>query len=105
MVFLVGIEEELLPHQKLGKDISEERRLFYVGITRAQEKLIVSHVRQRKKFGAMRDVAPSRFLLEVDPKFYQKFDTGYRPLKQGEREQMLADLRAKLSSKIDSAGV
>ncbi len=64
-VFLVGIEEETLPHKKTisqGEDISEERRLCYVGITRAQEKLIMTYCKQRKLFGKETPRFVSRFL-------------------------------------------
>ena len=53
-VFLVGVEEETLPHKRTisqGEDISEERRLCYVGITRAREELIMTYAKQRKLYG------------------------------------------------------
>lgn len=67
-VFLVGIEEETLPHKKTisqGEDISEERRLCYVGITRAQETLIMTYCKQRKIFGKDVPRAKSRFLNDL----------------------------------------
>jgi len=66
-VFLVGMEENLLPHRACqdGDALAEERRLAYVGITRAQETLTFTHARQRKRFGAMVECVPSRFLAEL----------------------------------------
>ncbi|HWK54754.1 MAG TPA: DNA helicase Rep [Hyphomicrobiales bacterium] len=68
-VFIMGMEEEILPHRnsmELG-DISEERRLAYVGITRAKQQLIFTLARQRKQYGEMLDTTPSRFLDELPP--------------------------------------
>lgn len=99
LVFLLGLEEDLLPHARLGQDVDEERRLFYVGVTRAQKHLILTRVRQRKRYGRPQPVAASRFLLELDGKLYQEFANG-RPLVAGARESMLADLMKKLDKKI-----
>lgn len=91
VVFLIGVEEDLLPHRTLGSDVDEERRLFYVGITRAQEKLILSYCQTRRRYGAPRPVSPSRFLLEIDEKLYEKFDDGVRPWSEGEHEKRISD--------------
>ncbi|WP_085248022.1 DNA helicase Rep [Gilliamella mensalis] len=66
-VYLIGMSEGLLPHQtSIDEDnIEEERRLAYVGITRAQRELTFSFSRQRKQFGETLQVEPSRFLLEL----------------------------------------
>ncbi|MCA9177673.1 MAG: UvrD-helicase domain-containing protein [Planctomycetales bacterium] len=69
-VFLVGMEEGILPHKRSvesGDDamIDEERRLCYVGITRAQERLALSLTLTRMKWGKARDTIPSRFLFEA----------------------------------------
>jgi ATP-dependent DNA helicase Rep len=66
-VFLVGLEEGLLPHREsveTGK-IDEERRLMYVGITRAQQSLHLSYCRRRKRAGEMMSCTPSRFIGEL----------------------------------------
>ena len=67
-VFIVGIEEGLLPHYRRGEeieDMEEERRLFYVGITRAKERLLLSRAEKRSTFGIGRVNLPSRFLDEL----------------------------------------
>jgi len=67
-VFLTGIEESLLPHKMsfmVPGGISEERRLFYVGITRAKKKLHISLAMQRTTFGESESSVPSRFLAEI----------------------------------------
>lgn len=66
-VFLMGMEEELLPHRNSieSGDIEEERRLAYVGITRAKAALTITLARQRKQFGELIDCTPSRFLDEL----------------------------------------
>ncbi len=75
VVFLAGCEEEILPHVRAirqaeeGSDaesgIEEERRLFYVGLTRAADRLHLSHARSRRTFGEWAYRAPSRFLSEI----------------------------------------
>jgi superfamily I DNA/RNA helicase len=66
-VYLVGMEEELLPHRVSIKEdnIEEERRLAYVGITRAQETLTMTFANKRKQFGGSVDCESSRFLDEL----------------------------------------
>ena len=82
VVYMVGMEEGLLPHSRSVKsgeeeDIAEERRLCYVGITRAQEFLTMSMTLTRRKWGDARPTTPSRFLYEVtgqadNPNKYRK---------------------------------
>src|SRR4029453_11964793 len=66
-VFLVGLEEGLLPHREsiANGNVDEERRLFYVGMTRAQRSLHLSFCRRRKRAGDARECQPSRFLAEL----------------------------------------
>lgn len=67
-VFLVGLEENLLPHRNsLARleDLEEERRLFYVGITRAQERLYLSYAEEREVYGKREYSRPSRFLDDI----------------------------------------
>jgi DNA helicase-2/ATP-dependent DNA helicase PcrA len=69
-VFLVGVEEGLLPHERSLEDegaLEEERRLCYVGMTRARERLFLSWARTRQISGRRRSCRPSRFLAEIPP--------------------------------------
>jgi len=74
-VYLVGFEENILPHRSSidGDTIEEERRLAYVGITRAQQRLTISWARTRKRYGKTEECQPSRFLEEL-PKEDLVFD-------------------------------
>lgn len=68
VVFLVGLEDGLLPHSRSlesAAELEEERRLFYVGLTRAREKAFLSLARRRNLFGSFRDATPSRFLYDL----------------------------------------
>ena len=67
VVFLAGCEEELLPHRANleGPGLEEERRLAYVGITRARRQLFLTYARRRKRFGETIECTPSRFLEEL----------------------------------------
>ncbi len=75
-VFLVGMEEELLPHtNNLDKHgLQEERRLAYVGITRAQKNLIITYAKTRPRFGETGTTEPSRFLEELPPEHLEWAD-------------------------------
>ncbi|MGJ8693908.1 MAG: DNA helicase Rep [Thalassotalea sp.] len=66
-VFLIGMEEGLLPHQTSidENNVEEERRLAYVGITRAQRELIFTYAKERRQFGEVSRTEPSRFLREL----------------------------------------
>ena len=68
-VFVVGLEDGLLPHSRSQEEgtMDEERRLFYVAITRAQETLKLSYCHSRKKYGQPLPCHPSRFLQELPP--------------------------------------
>ncbi len=68
-VFIVGLEDHILPHEKslAGTGIEEERRLFYVGLTRARQFLTLSMAQSRMRMGKTQPSAPSRFLFEIPP--------------------------------------
>lgn len=73
-VYLVGMEEDLFPSQMMlssRADLEEERRLFYVAITRAESKLFLSYALSRYRFGRLKSCEPSRFLEEIDPNCIQ----------------------------------
>lgn len=81
VTFLVGLEEELFPHvnsrkEENGDGLEEERRLFYVGMTRAKEHLYLTDVRSRVIWGVQRSQRPSRFLREVPFEYIEKVHRG-----------------------------
>jgi len=99
-VFLIGMEEELLPHRTSIEEgnIEEERRLAYVGITRAQRTLTMTYAKKRKKGGEMVKVEPSRFLDELPEEDLEweggRNATEYTPEEKQERGRAhLANLR------------
>ncbi len=79
-VFLVGLEEGIIPSGRAHEleQIEEERRLLYVGITRAREQLICMHAKTRHLFGALRIQEPSRFLSEL-PEQLARIDFSLQP--------------------------
>ena len=71
-VYLVGMEEDLFPSQLMlssRSELEEERRLFYVAITRAQKKLFLSYALTRYRFGRLKNCEPSRFLDDIDQRY------------------------------------
>jgi len=71
---IAGVEEELFPSQMSldnPKDLEEERRLFYVALTRAEKSALISYAAQRLKWGIVNACSPSRFIKEIDPKFLE----------------------------------
>jgi len=85
IVYVVGLEENLFPSImsiNSREEIEEERRLFYVAMTRAKEKLILSHCEQRFKWGNIIDCEPSRFISEIDPNFLNNVNRTNNYIKQ-----------------------
>lgn len=73
-VFLAGLEEGLFPHSRSSEEsgrLEEERRLCYVGMTRAMEKLTISHAEKRRLYGEEKYAPPSRFISEIPDEFIQ----------------------------------
>lgn len=90
-VFLVGMEEGSLPHNKIieeGGDVAEERRLCYVGMTRARQQLVLLGAARRKKYGRLQPRDPSRFLHEIPAELLQKDGEVIPELKPEEQEAM-----------------
>lgn len=78
-VYVTGLEENLFPSQmSIGsrKELEEERRLFYVAITRAEKSLTISFAKMRYKWGDLITTSPSRFLNEIDPQYLDITDHG-----------------------------
>ncbi len=74
VVFVVGMEENLFPSQmsvSSMQDLEEERRLFYVALTRARQYVFLSHVSTRYRWGSLVNSSPSRFISEIDPKYLE----------------------------------
>lgn len=77
LVVITGLEEGLLPSTKslnTNNELEEERRLMYVGITRARDYLLISHAHSRTTYGQFLDQAPSRFLQELDPTIHKNIN-------------------------------
>ena len=102
-VFLVGMEEGLLPHQSSieEENIEEERRLAYVGLTRAQARLIITTAQRRRRGGELVRCEPSRFLQELPQDDLQWEGRGVK-MSEEERQQRgqasIAGLRALLGN-------
>lgn len=114
VVFLVGLEEELLPHRRTlyphetdvggenATDLSEERRLLYVGITRARELLYLTRCRARGYRSATKPRSPSRFLDEVPEELCVMRDLDLPPqLDPKDEEAFARDCLAKLRSLVE----
>lgn len=77
VVFIAGMEEGLLPHVESNDaddEIEEERRVCYVGITRAMQKLILTHAKRRMQYGQLNLCRPSRFLDEIPDEIVERID-------------------------------
>jgi len=98
-VFLPGFEEGFLPHRKSVSetfDVNEERRLCYVGMTRARRKLTILHADARMKYGKAEPRVPSRFLAEIPEAVCRdEARTGFH-LAEGNENASLSDMLAKL---------
>ena len=94
VVFLVGLEEQLLPHRSATgslQEIEEERRLLYVGITRAQDQLYLIHCSSRASFGRTEFARPSRFLEDLPRGALQEIDVLGQVLSEGPARQAAAN--------------
>ncbi|NBV24401.1 MAG: DNA helicase UvrD [Proteobacteria bacterium] len=98
-VYVVGLEDGLLPHSrsKVEGTMDEERRLFYVAITRAKRELMISHCGGRKKYGQVMPCHPSPFLKELPANLIEDAEEkGKQPVTQASAKDMFAAMRAAL---------
>jgi DNA helicase II / ATP-dependent DNA helicase PcrA len=80
MVIIAGMEDGLFPHARAREDLTEleeERRLCYVGMTRAERRLVLTGAARRRVFGEYQSTAPSRFLEEIPEELIERREAGY----------------------------
>lgn len=87
VVYIVGMEEDLFPsamNLNSRSELEEERRLFYVALTRAESKAYITYTQSRYRWGKLIDAEPSRFIEEIDPKYLEYLtpitENRYKPL-------------------------
>jgi DNA helicase-2/ATP-dependent DNA helicase PcrA len=86
VVFIAGMEEGLFPHSRSSEDadeLEEERRLFYVGMTRAEHRLFLTGAARRRVFGEYQTTEPSRFVDEVPATLVERIAPAFTPAYQG----------------------
>jgi superfamily I DNA/RNA helicase len=95
-VYIVGLEEGLLPHSRSAAEgtLDEERRLFYVAVTRAMQGLVISHCGGRKKYGQLMPCHPSRFLKELPADLVEDPTTSKQPVTGDNAKRMFDVLRS-----------
>ncbi len=99
-VFVVGLEDGLLPHtrSKVEGTMDEERRLFYVAVTRAMQTLAISHCGGRKKYGQVLPCQPSPFLKEMPEELVEHSDAKSKtPVAQESGKNLFAAMRSAVS--------
>jgi len=99
-VFVVGLEDGLLPHSrsKVEGTLDEERRLFYVAVTRAMQTLTISHCAGRKKYGQTLPCQPSPFLKELPEELVEHSDSkSKQPVTQESGKNLFAAMREAIS--------
>jgi DNA helicase-2/ATP-dependent DNA helicase PcrA len=82
VVVIAGLEEGLFPHSRSADDeaeLEEERRLCYVGITRAERRLVLTSAARRRVFGEYQSTEPSRFIDEIPPNLIEEVASTYAP--------------------------
>ncbi len=102
VVFIAGAEEGLIPHARSVEEndgnVEEERRLFYVAITRARDKLIISACRKRRHMQVVTETEPSRFLDEIPSGLVEYHEP--KEISEEETGQMFSDFLSQLQSKV-----
>lgn len=102
-VYVVGLEENLFPSQmslNSRSDLEEERRLFYVAITRAEKRLVLSYATSRYRWGTLTSCEPSRFIDEIDAKY---LELDFKPQQKTGGNPFFDDERTAWSSKQSDA--
>lgn len=106
VVFMVGMEETIFPHSRALYDqneMEEERRLCYVGMTRAEEELYMSHASSRMLYGGVQHNPPARFLSEIDAKFeIDSFGLGGMSWQTKDNDYQTDDYMETSSKKVES---
>ena len=102
VVFIAGAEEGLIPHarsvEENGGDVEEERRLFYVAITRARDKLFITSCQKRKHMNMINECTPSRFLDEIPQNLIEYHEP--KEMTNEEAADMLGDFLSQLKSRL-----
>lgn len=107
-LIIAGVEEELFPSQMSidnPKDLEEERRLFYVALTRAEKSALITYAALRYKWGIQNACSPSRFIKEIDPKFLE-LPPDFHPPAPGNGEEVFRKLveSRKKPAEVQSGG-
>ena len=87
VVFIVGLEDGIFPHSRSLLDhseLEEERRLMYVALTRAKDKLYLTHAKNRMLYGETKSSAPSQFLMDIPLELLEQAFLLHRPLRPNE---------------------
>ena len=100
VVFIIGAEDGIIPHARSMEEgdgnVEEERRLFYVAITRARDKLFISSCQRRRKMGGVVECAPSPFLEEI-PASLVEYHEPSEPVETDDAIAILAKMKAKFT--------
>jgi len=100
VVFIIGAEDGIIPHARSMEEgdgnVEEERRLFYVAITRARDKLFISSCRRRRKMGGVVECTPSPFLQEI-PASLVEYHEPSEPVETDDALDILAKMKAKFT--------
>ena len=93
VVFLVGMEEGIFPHNMslMEDNLEEERRLCYVGITRAKERLYITNAKRRMLYGKDNMNMPSRFIAEINPNLLEKNESAEKEIKMIDKKEMYTE--------------
>ena len=104
-VFVVGMEEDLFPSQMMlssRADLEEERRLFYVAITRAEQHLFLSYALNRYRYGRLKTCEPSRFLSDIDTTYLQAKAASTKAFCKANRPSTLIRFQTKRHEQFNS---